>query len=74
MSASNGDRFGSMAWVDVMPKPVDWVWPGRLALGSMVLAVGPTGIGMSIFLGAIAARVSRGGPWPDGASPTHPAR
>jgi hypothetical protein len=44
----------------------DWLWPGRIALGSVTLLVGYPDVGKSHVALDIAARVSRGGAWPDG--------
>lgn len=50
---------------DVKPEPVDWLWPGRIALGKLTLLAGDPGLGKSFLSLDIAARVSRGGVWPD---------
>ncbi|MBX7166515.1 MAG: AAA family ATPase [Pirellulales bacterium] len=49
----------------VEPRPVDWLWPGRLALGKLALLVGDPGLGKSFVTCDLAARVSAGKPWPD---------
>ncbi|MBX7168598.1 MAG: AAA family ATPase [Pirellulales bacterium] len=49
----------------VEPRPVDWLWPGRLALGKLALLVGDPGLGKSFLTCDLAARVSAGRPWPD---------
>jgi hypothetical protein len=46
--------------------PVRWLWLYRLAFGAMALLAGDGGIGKSLVLLWIAARVSRGDPWGDG--------
>jgi hypothetical protein len=51
---------------DVAPEPVEWLWPERFALGKLGLVIGEPDIGKSLLLIDIAARVSRGRPWPDG--------
>jgi hypothetical protein len=50
---------------DVKPEPVEWVWPGRIALGKLTLIAGDPGLGKSFLTLDMAARVSRGQAWPD---------
>ncbi len=50
---------------DVEPEPIEWVWPGRIAIGKLTLFAGDPGIGKSLITSDIAARVSKGLPWPD---------
>jgi hypothetical protein len=52
---------------DVQPETVRWVWPGRIAVGKLGLVIGDPGEGKSFVLADIAARISRGDVWPDGA-------
>ena len=55
-------------------KPLDWLWPHRIALGKLTLLAGPSGLGKSLLALDFAARVSAGLPWPDEpASETPPA-
>src|SRR5689334_5410334 len=49
-------------------KPVDWLWENHFARGKVSLVVGNPGVGKSIFTIDYAARASRGGAWPDGAT------
>jgi hypothetical protein len=44
---------------------LDWLWPGRIPLGKLTLLAGDPGLGKSFVTLDIAARVSRGMPWPD---------
>ena len=50
---------------DVAPCEVEWLWPGRVALGKLTLLAGDPGVGKSYLTLDMAARVSRGGPWPE---------
>jgi hypothetical protein len=50
---------------DVVPVPVSWLWPGRIPLGKLTVFAGNPGLGKSFLTLDIAARVSRGAPWPD---------
>ena len=49
---------------DVQARPVEWLWPGRIALGKLTLIVGDPGLGKSMFTLMLAANVTRGRPWP----------
>jgi putative DNA primase/helicase len=64
------DRFKSgpvmVCLADVEPTAVDWLWPGRIALGRMTLLVGRPGEGKSFLTCDITARVTTGATWPDG--------
>ena len=57
---------------DVHPEPVMWIWPGRLAAGKFALLVGDPGLGKSWIALDMAARLSAGRPWPDGAPSVSP--
>jgi len=50
---------------DVTPKPVDWLWSNRLALGKVHTIAGEGGLSKSMLLCWVAATVSRGGEWPN---------
>lgn len=50
---------------DVRPESVEWLWPGRIALGKLTLLAGDPGLGKSLVTLDLAARVSRGAAWPD---------
>ncbi|WP_165698855.1 AAA family ATPase [Bremerella volcania] len=50
---------------DVERELLDWLWPGRIPLGKLTLLAGDPGLGKSFVTLDIAARVSRGEPWPD---------
>lgn len=52
---------------DVAPREIKWLWRGRIALGRITLFVGMPGAGKSYITCDMAARVSTGTPWPDGA-------
>lgn len=51
---------------DVEPRPVEWLWPGRLPKGKLVVLDGDPGAGKSTLALDIAARLSTGSPMPDG--------
>lgn len=50
-------------------RPVDWLWPGRIALGKMNLLAGEGGDGKSQLSTAFSASVTTGNPLPDGTRP-----
>jgi RecA-family ATPase len=56
---------------DIFPTPVDWLWPGRIAIGKTTLIGGDPGLGKSQVSTFIAATISQGGNWPcnEGATP-----
>jgi len=49
---------------DVEPKPVEWLWRGRVPLGVLSLWSGDPKLGKSLATIAVAAAVSRGAPLP----------
>lgn len=51
---------------DVQPEEVQWLWPGRMAIGKINLLFGDPGLGKSFITLDMAARVSTGRCWPDG--------
>ena len=53
----------------VEQKPVNWLWPGRLAAGKQTLIAGDPGTGKSHIGIDIGARITRGTTWPDGSAP-----
>lgn len=54
---------------DVETMPVKWLWYKRIALGKLTVIAGNPGLGKSQITAYLAATVSTGGYWPDGASP-----
>ena len=52
----------------IEPESVRWLWPGYLPAGKLSILEGDPGTGKSLVSLDIAARVSNGGPMPDGAS------
>ena len=49
---------------NVEPKPVRWLWPGRMARGKLSLIAGNPGLGKSQLTIALVATVTTGGKWP----------
>jgi putative DNA primase/helicase len=52
---------------DIQPEPVRFLWPDRIAMGKLSLVVGDPGLGKSLLTLDLAARVTTGRAWPDGA-------
>lgn len=51
----------------VAPERVAWLWPGYLPVGKLVVIDGDPSVGKSTLTNDLAARVSTGRAWPDGA-------
>jgi putative DNA primase/helicase len=49
----------------LVARPVDWLWPGRLALGKLALLEGDPGLGKSLLALDLCARLSTGRSMPD---------
>jgi len=47
-------------------KQVEWLWPGRFAIGMLGLIDGDPSRGKSSLLAAMAGHITTGRPWPDG--------
>lgn len=52
---------------DVEPEEVQWLWRGRVPLGKLTVIDGDPALGKSTLALTIAAHLSVGRPWPDGA-------
>jgi hypothetical protein len=52
-------------------KPIEWLWPERIAIGKVSLIAGHPDLGKSLITLDLAARISTGGNWPvnGGAAP-----
>src|SRR4051812_16584503 len=55
-----------LALSQIAPRPVRWLFPGRLAAGNITVLEGDPGLGKSTLLCEFAARISRGEPLPGG--------
>ncbi len=55
------------------PRPLDWLWPGRLARGKLALFEGDPELGKSLVTLDLCARLSTGRPFPDGVPGAGPA-
>ena len=52
---------------DVTPVAVDWIWDGRIARGKITIIAGLPDVGKSQIGAYIAARITKGEHWPNGA-------
>ena len=63
---SNGTVPVVVRLSEVKPEPIEWLWPGRVAIGKLTMIAGDPGLGKSFVSLDMAARVSSGSGWPDG--------
>ena len=49
---------------DITPENIEWLWPGRIALGKLSIIAGNPGLGKSQLAAFLAATVSTGREWP----------
>jgi hypothetical protein len=59
-------RLNTICFADVAPKPINWLWPDRIARGKLTLVSGDPGLGKSLITVALASAVSTGARWPVG--------
>jgi putative DNA primase/helicase len=57
---------------DVQARPIEWLWKNWLAIGKVSILAGEGGKGKSTILCDLAARTTRGMPWPDNAEASPP--
>ncbi len=62
-----GEWIAMIRGSDVAPQPIEWLWPGWLASGKVHILGGAPGTGKTTISLALAAAISQGGAWPDGA-------
>lgn len=64
--SSSALRYRRMDKVE--SKPINWLWPGRIACGKVTLIAGDPGLGKSQITASLAGIITTGGKWPvDGA-------
>ncbi|MFN7387699.1 MAG: AAA family ATPase [Lysobacteraceae bacterium] len=67
IDSPNGEVQVDLVAVDSIDmSPIEWMWPGNLALGKLHILAGAPGTGKTTLSMAIAATVSNGSTWPDG--------
>src|SRR5437764_12175808 len=57
---------------DIRPTALDWLWPRYLARGKLAILDGDPEMGKSLLTIDLIARLSRGGPLPDGSTLPRP--
>ena len=60
------NKLVSRCAAEITPKPIEWLWPRRVAIGKQTLVAGEAGLGKSQIGIAIIAAVTTGGAWPCG--------
>lgn len=65
-SGRPGPQIHMVCAADIEPEEVRWLWPGRIPLGKLTILDGDPGLGKSVLTIDLAARLSVGGPMPDG--------
>lgn len=55
---------------EIEPEKIDWLWDGWLAAGKLHILAGVAGTGKTTIALAVAATLTTGGSWPDGAKCT----
>ena len=65
-NAENADEYQLVirCMADIAPEKIEWLWPGRIAIGKQTLIGGEPGLGKSQITAALAATVTTGGTWP----------
>jgi hypothetical protein len=59
-----GEQMVVRNLADIEPKPVDWLWQWRFAVGKLSLIAGNPDLGKSLITLDIATRVTQGSVWP----------
>lgn len=65
--SSTRNRVNGILLSDVEREEVQWLWAGRIPSGKITVLDGDPGLGKSVFTTDLAARVSTGRTFPDGA-------
>jgi putative DNA primase/helicase len=66
IAQSEARRLVSGRLSKVAMRQIEWVWPGRIAVGMHATIAGEPGVGKSTVLYWIAATITKGGAWPCG--------
>jgi hypothetical protein len=73
LRARTRERATVVTVADVDRETVEWLWEKRLPRGKLVVLDGDPGLGKSTVTLDVAARLTRGARWPDGAAPCEPS-
>jgi hypothetical protein len=71
--ARNGRGPRLVTLTDIEPREVEWLWPGRLPAGMVVVLDGWPGAGKSTLVIDLIARLTTGRPFPNEAASSRPA-
>ncbi|MBV8512641.1 MAG: AAA family ATPase [Xanthobacteraceae bacterium] len=66
LNPSSGPTAIVIRGSDLKPKPIQWLWPNRIARGKLTLLAGASGTGKSALATIIMAAVTTGGSFPCG--------
>jgi hypothetical protein len=61
------EKVNVQSFSSIESESIEWLWDHRIALGKLTIFAGDPGKGKSLASNDIAARISRGGSFPDGA-------
>ena len=64
VDASRNTKLMVECAADILPERIEFLWPGRLAIGKQSLIAGEAGLGKSQITISMAAAVTTSGPWP----------
>ena len=59
-------KLVSVCASEIAIEPVEWIWPGRLAVGKHTCIAGEPGASKSQLTMHVGATISTAGPWPCG--------
>jgi len=65
VSQAGGGVFELQRASEIKAEAVEWLWPSRFAKGMIHLLVGEAGVSKSFLTCDMAARITKGLPWPD---------
>lgn len=64
LPSDQGGRIAYRRASDIQAKPINWLWPGRIARGKVSMLAGNPGLGKSQVTSSMAATVTTSGVWP----------
>ena len=67
VTATDGDRIVIQRFSTIPSRKINWVWKSRIPIGKLTVLSGDPGIGKSFSFCDLAARISTGRDFPDGA-------
>lgn len=63
-ASNSAGRIAYRRASDIQAKPINWLWPGRIARGKVSMLAGNPGLGKSQITSSMAAVVTTAGIWP----------